>query len=216
MVEKRLLCPHRRRRTPAQFSWLDHRLVRERRLERCPVEAWGAVPVPRHRGRRAGAELLLRRLRDRARAPGPPRAPPPPATPSSTPASSPSSPRYTRCFRSTSTRPPRLRLVAAALLDASARCCNNSGNRHDRLRHLPTYPASAIASSCSPSPRSPTRWRSTLARCAAGSTNPGSAPGCPVHAPASSTPSRATPRLLEHHPYSAAQILKRRRNQWRR
>ena len=40
MVEKRLLCPHRRRRTPAQFSWLDHRLVRERRLERCPVEAW--------------------------------------------------------------------------------------------------------------------------------------------------------------------------------
>ena len=40
MVEKRLLCPQRRRRTPAQFSWLDHRLVRERRLEHCPVEAW--------------------------------------------------------------------------------------------------------------------------------------------------------------------------------
>ena len=40
MVEKRLLCPNRRRRTPAQFSWLDHRLVRERRLESCPVEAW--------------------------------------------------------------------------------------------------------------------------------------------------------------------------------
>ena len=40
MVEKRLLCPNRRRRTPAQFSWLDHRLVRERRLEPCPVEAW--------------------------------------------------------------------------------------------------------------------------------------------------------------------------------
>ena len=32
MVEKRLLCSHRLRRTPAQFSWLDHRLVRERRL----------------------------------------------------------------------------------------------------------------------------------------------------------------------------------------
>ena len=40
MVEKRLLCPNRRRRTPAQLSWLDHRLVRERRLERCPAEAW--------------------------------------------------------------------------------------------------------------------------------------------------------------------------------
>ena len=40
MVEKRLLCPHRRRRTPAQFSWLDHRLVRERRLQHCAVEAW--------------------------------------------------------------------------------------------------------------------------------------------------------------------------------
>ena len=40
MVEKRLLCPQRRRRTPAQFSWLDHRLVRERRLQHCPVEAW--------------------------------------------------------------------------------------------------------------------------------------------------------------------------------
>ena len=32
MVEKRLSCPRRRRRTPAQFCWLDHRLVRERRL----------------------------------------------------------------------------------------------------------------------------------------------------------------------------------------
>lgn len=40
MVEKRLLCPQRRRRTPTQFSWLDHRLVRERRLQHCPVEAW--------------------------------------------------------------------------------------------------------------------------------------------------------------------------------
>ena len=40
MVEKRLLCPQRRRRTPAQFSRLDHRLVRERRLQHCPVEAW--------------------------------------------------------------------------------------------------------------------------------------------------------------------------------
>ena len=35
-----MLCPQRRRRTPTQFSWLDHRLVRERRLQHCPVEAW--------------------------------------------------------------------------------------------------------------------------------------------------------------------------------
>ena len=47
-----------------------------------------------------------------------------------------------------------------------------------------------IASSSSPSSRSPTRWRSTLARCAAGSTNPGSAPGSAVRAPASSTRTR--------------------------
>ena len=40
MVRKRLLCPQRRRRTPEQFSRVDHRLMRERRLERCPAEAW--------------------------------------------------------------------------------------------------------------------------------------------------------------------------------
>ena len=40
MVHKRLLCPQRLRRTPEQFSWVDHRLVRERRLEPCPAEAW--------------------------------------------------------------------------------------------------------------------------------------------------------------------------------
>ena len=40
MVHKRLLCPQRRRRTPEQFSWVDHRLVRERRLEACSAEAW--------------------------------------------------------------------------------------------------------------------------------------------------------------------------------
>ena len=74
MVEKRLLCPNRRRRTPAQFSWLDHRLMRERRLESCPVEAWALYLFPRHRGRRAGAELLLRRFPHRACAPRAPRA----------------------------------------------------------------------------------------------------------------------------------------------
>lgn len=32
MVVKRILCPDRLRRVPRQFSWVDHRLVRERRI----------------------------------------------------------------------------------------------------------------------------------------------------------------------------------------
>ena len=39
MVTKRLLRPERRRRLPAHFSWIDHRLVRERHLERCGPDA---------------------------------------------------------------------------------------------------------------------------------------------------------------------------------
>ena len=39
MVHKRLLRPERLRAVPSQFSWVDHRLVRERHLERCPSEA---------------------------------------------------------------------------------------------------------------------------------------------------------------------------------
>ena len=39
MVTKRLLRPERLRAVPSQFSWLDHRLVRERHLERCSTEA---------------------------------------------------------------------------------------------------------------------------------------------------------------------------------
>ena len=39
MVNKRLLRPERLRVVPSQFSWLDHRLVRERHLERCSTEA---------------------------------------------------------------------------------------------------------------------------------------------------------------------------------
>jgi hypothetical protein len=35
MVEKHLICPHRVRKVPKQFSWLDHRLVRDRYLEHC-------------------------------------------------------------------------------------------------------------------------------------------------------------------------------------
>jgi len=32
MVEKRILCPDRVRRVPRQFSWVDHRLVRDKHL----------------------------------------------------------------------------------------------------------------------------------------------------------------------------------------
>ena len=35
MIEKHLICPHRVRKVPKQFSWLDHRLVRDRYLEHC-------------------------------------------------------------------------------------------------------------------------------------------------------------------------------------
>lgn len=39
MTIKRLLCPERVRQIPAQFSWVDHRLVRERHIERCDPAA---------------------------------------------------------------------------------------------------------------------------------------------------------------------------------
>jgi hypothetical protein len=35
MTIKRVLCAERIRQIPAQFSWVDHRLVRERYLNRC-------------------------------------------------------------------------------------------------------------------------------------------------------------------------------------
>jgi len=35
MTIKRVLSPQRIRRIPAQFSWLDQRLVRDRHIERC-------------------------------------------------------------------------------------------------------------------------------------------------------------------------------------
>jgi len=38
-VHKRLLRPERRRRVPSQFSWVDHRLVREHHLARLPSAA---------------------------------------------------------------------------------------------------------------------------------------------------------------------------------
>ena len=38
-VIKRVLCREHLRRVPEQFSWLDHRLVRDRHLARCSAEA---------------------------------------------------------------------------------------------------------------------------------------------------------------------------------
>jgi hypothetical protein len=39
MRVKRVLRPERLRRVPAQFSWIDQRLVRDRHIERCDVNA---------------------------------------------------------------------------------------------------------------------------------------------------------------------------------
>jgi hypothetical protein len=39
MTIKRVLVARRVRRIPAQFSWLDHRLVRDRHIERCDAQA---------------------------------------------------------------------------------------------------------------------------------------------------------------------------------
>jgi hypothetical protein len=39
MVSKNPIVPHRVRRVPAQFSWLDHRLVREHYIDRCTPAA---------------------------------------------------------------------------------------------------------------------------------------------------------------------------------
>ena len=39
MVIKRVLCPERVRKIPPQFSWVDHRLVRDRHIARCDAQA---------------------------------------------------------------------------------------------------------------------------------------------------------------------------------
>ena len=38
-VIKRVLCPQRLRQVPSQFSWIDHRLVRDRHICRCSHQA---------------------------------------------------------------------------------------------------------------------------------------------------------------------------------
>ena len=39
MVEKHLICPQALRKIPKKFSWLDHRLVRDRHIDRCTHQA---------------------------------------------------------------------------------------------------------------------------------------------------------------------------------
>ena len=40
MIHKKLIVPHRLRKVPAQFSWLDQRLIRQGRLRDCAPPAW--------------------------------------------------------------------------------------------------------------------------------------------------------------------------------
>lgn len=40
MIRKHVLCPERLRKTPDQFSWVDHRLVREDHIRRCDCRGW--------------------------------------------------------------------------------------------------------------------------------------------------------------------------------
>ena len=44
-VQKRVLQPERLRQVPAQFSWVDQRLVRHRYLSRCDHAAWALYLV---------------------------------------------------------------------------------------------------------------------------------------------------------------------------
>jgi hypothetical protein len=39
MIEKRLIRPDRVRQVPPSFNWIDHRLVRDRHIERCDCPA---------------------------------------------------------------------------------------------------------------------------------------------------------------------------------
>ncbi len=45
MITKKLLNPERVRRVPAQFSWVDHRLVRDRIIQRASAKAWALYLV---------------------------------------------------------------------------------------------------------------------------------------------------------------------------
>ena len=40
MIAKHLLRPDRQRQVPPSFSWVDHRIIRQRRLNQCDHAAW--------------------------------------------------------------------------------------------------------------------------------------------------------------------------------
>lgn len=40
MITKKILVPHRLRKVPEHFSWIDHRLVRDKHFARCSTTAW--------------------------------------------------------------------------------------------------------------------------------------------------------------------------------
>ena len=44
-MQKRILCEERLRRVPSGFSWVDHRLVRERHLLKADAKAWALYLV---------------------------------------------------------------------------------------------------------------------------------------------------------------------------
>jgi hypothetical protein len=45
LIQKRILSADRMRRTPPSFSWVDHRLLRQRYLMRAPAKAWALYLV---------------------------------------------------------------------------------------------------------------------------------------------------------------------------
>lgn len=45
MITKKILCAERVRRVPSQFSWVDHRLVRDRHIQRASAKAWALYLV---------------------------------------------------------------------------------------------------------------------------------------------------------------------------
>ena len=73
MIKKHVLCPERLRKTPEQFSWVDHRLVRHDHIRRCDCRGWAlylllvtvgdSAGVSYYSDRRIG-ELLTLEARD--------------------------------------------------------------------------------------------------------------------------------------------------------
>ncbi len=61
-IVKRVLCPERLRRVPAQFSWVDQRLVRQGYVERCEHAALVLVTVADAEGLSYYSDASLERM----------------------------------------------------------------------------------------------------------------------------------------------------------